>query len=136
MLQRLGTQKPGAMRRPWCTCLHRTHCSALGMPFHVGCRDMPFESLTCWDYNAPEWFNPPPGGVDGDGGSRRLRSLPEAQEGRVAVPRSEFKQCSFYSGSCDYSGPLVGIECSGGPWRAGSERTRPVGRRGREPNGV
>lgn len=75
--------------------------------------DMPFESLTCWDYNAPEWFNPPPGGVDGDGGSRRLRSLPEAQEGRVAVPRSEFKQCSFYSGSCDYSGPLVGIECSG-----------------------
>ncbi len=86
----------------------------LGMSFLAGYREMPVESLTCWDYNAPEGFNPPPGGVDSDGGSRRLRSLSEHQEGRVAVPRSEFKQCAFYSGSCDYSGPLAGIECSGG----------------------
>eukprot|EP00198_Chlamydomonas_reinhardtii_P009056 XP_001698393.1 predicted protein [Chlamydomonas reinhardtii] len=80
--------------------------------------DLPIENLDC-SPNYPD--APPPSSEGGDqtaGGHRRRLLAPLRAD--INIPKNAPYTCSFYSYAtkrCDYSGPLVGVECGAPPDR-------------------
>eukprot|EP00198_Chlamydomonas_reinhardtii_P009055 XP_001698392.1 predicted protein [Chlamydomonas reinhardtii] len=88
--------------------------------------DLPIENLDCSPNHAP-----PTSEIDATSGARRLLSRRALRSGaiytgKVDIPAEASWRCTFAlrtEKSCDYTGPLVGVECSSPPSRRALLRT-------------